>query len=81
MDRESCFNVLYLWPITWEARYGTLKDKVRCGTLRDKARCGTLREKARCGTLRDKARYGTLRDKETYFRTGNSFRDCNAIVK
>ena len=72
MDRESCSNVLYLWPITWEARYGTLRDKALCGTLRDKARCGTLR---------DKARYGTLRDKETYFRTGNSFRDCNAIVK
>jgi hypothetical protein len=27
MDRESCFNVLHLWSITWEARGGTLRDK------------------------------------------------------
>jgi len=27
MDRESCFNVLYLRSITWEARDGTLRDK------------------------------------------------------
>jgi len=27
MDRESCFNFLYLRSITWEARDGTLRDK------------------------------------------------------